>query len=66
MSFVKEYTNVFPAWICNCLLPYWPKALKKIRLYRCIKEINRILLIKTHDIKFVMYFLLKSNIHYHH
>ena len=56
MSFVKEYTHLFPEGIWNCLFPEGPKALKEISFYRFLKEINCIFLIKTHDIRFIIYF----------
>ena len=57
MSFVKEYTNLFPEGICNCLFPEGPKALKEISFYRSLKEINCMFLIKIHDNRFIMYFI---------
>ena len=65
MSFVKEYTHLFPKVIWNCLFPEGPKALKEISCYRSLKEINGIFLIKIHDIRFIInnkinYLLLKS------
>ena len=62
MSFVKEYTNLFPEGIWNCLFPEGPKALKEISCYRFLKEINCIFLIKTHDIRFIIYAFMKKNI----
>ena len=60
MSFVKEYTNLFPEGISNCLFPEELKALKEISCYRFLKEINCIFLIKTHDIRFIIYAFMKK------
>ena len=39
MSFVKEYTHLYPEGIWNCLFPEGPKTLKEINCYRFLKLI---------------------------
>ena len=56
MSFLKEYTDLFPEGIWNCLFPEGPEALKEIICFRFLKEINGIFLIETHDIRFIMFY----------
>ena len=51
---MKENTDLFPKGILNSLFLEGPKALKEIICSRFLKEINCIILIKIHDIKFIL------------
>ena len=51
---MKEYTDLFPGGISNCLFPEGPKGPEGNKQLRSLQEINSIFLNKTHDIQFIM------------
>ena len=57
MGFVKEYTDLFPKGIWNCLFSEGPKALKEISCCRSWRKQICIFLIKTHDIRLLCIFI---------